>query len=215
MSSRVDEFSRELDVAFAQTIGLDGLQWVMAPLLRLLVRGRPVAVEELANVTGRSVNVVRRAIARLPNAELDEQGRVVGYGITMRPTPHRFVVDGQHLYTWCALDALMFPVVLGKTAQVESPCRGTGTPVRLSVVPGGVTRVDPAGSVVSIVTPSNVSAIRSSFCNHVHFFVSERAAAGWLADNAAGSVVAVADAYELGRRLAIARFADRCGASCC
>ncbi len=215
MSSRVDDLITGLDEAFAQTIVLEGLQSVMAPLLRLLARGRPVAVEELASVTGRSVRAVRRAIAALPNAELDEQGRVVGYGITMRPTPHRFVVDGQHVHTWCALDTLMFPAVLGKTAQVESPCRGTGTPVRLSVGPGAVTRVDPPDSVVSIVTPSNVTAIRSAFCNHVHFFVSERAAAGWLADNPAGSVLAVADAYELGRRLAIARFTHAAGASCC
>jgi alkylmercury lyase len=65
-------------------------------------------------------------LADLPDLETDEQGRIVGSGLTLRPTPHRFALDGRQLYTWCALDTLIFPVVLGQGATVESPCHGAG-----------------------------------------------------------------------------------------
>lgn len=215
MSTKLDKLSSDLDEAFAQTPQAEAMQWAMVPLLRLLTRGRPVSAEELAASSGRVVEEVRRVLPTLPSVELDEQGRVVGSGITLNPTPHRFVVDGQVLYTWCALDTLIFPSLLNKAAQVESPCHGTGDPVRVSVTPDGVTSVEPAASVVSIVTPSEVSAIRSSFCNHVHFFASEDAASGWLDQNPDATVVPVAEAFELGRRLAAARFTDSGGGSCC
>ena len=215
MPTKLDQLSSDLDEAFARTPQAEAMQWAMVPLLRLLTRGRPVSAEELAASAGRDVEEVRQVLPTLPSVELDEQGRVVGSGITLNPTPHRFVVDGQTLFTWCALDTLIFPSLLGKAAQVESPCQGTGEPVRVSVTPDGVTSVEPATSVVSIVTPSEVSAIRSSFCNHVHFFASEHAASSWLDQRPEATVVPVAEAFELGRRLAVARFTDSAGGSCC
>ncbi len=38
---------------------------------------------------------------------------VVGWGLTFIPTPHRFRVNGHTFYTWCALDALTIPALLG------------------------------------------------------------------------------------------------------
>jgi hypothetical protein len=68
--------------------------------------------------TGRTGHQVRQALARLPDTEYDETGRIIGYGITLDPTPHRFEVDGRRLYTWCALDTLIFPAVLCRAARV-------------------------------------------------------------------------------------------------
>jgi alkylmercury lyase len=215
MLTRLDQLSGSLDEAFANTPQAPAMQWVMRPLLRLLSRGRPVTIEELADAAGRDVEAIRSIVPMLPSVELDAKGRVVGSGITLNPTPHRFIVDGQVLYTWCALDTLIFPPLLGKSARVESHCHGTGDVVRLTVIPQRVTSVEPAGSVVSIVTPSDVSTIRTSFCNHVHFFASEAAAAGWLAERPDATVVPVADAFELGRRLTDARFTDSESGSCC
>jgi alkylmercury lyase len=215
MSTQLDQLSRRLDHAFARIPQADAMQWVMRSLLGLLSLGRPVTVEELATATGHDVDELRRIVAALPSVELDDQGRIVGSGITLNPTPHRFIVDEQVLYTWCAMDTLIFPALLGKPARVESACHGTGEQVRLSVTPDAVTSVGPARSVVSIVTPSDMSAVRSSFCNHVHFFASEQAASGWLAEHSDAAVVPVTDAFELGRQLAAARFGDSNGGPCC
>lgn len=173
-----------------------------ASLLRLLARGEPVSVDDFAEATGLPVGEVRQALAGLPDLETDEQGRVVGYGLTLRPTPHRFMVGGQQLYTWCALDTLVFPGLLGRVASIESACHGTGTPVRVTVDPeAGATSVDPSGALVSIVTPGQHTSIRAAFCNQVHFFASRQAAQPWLDEHPGMTVLPVVDAHRLGQTL--------------
>ena len=75
--------------------------------------------------------------------EYDDAGNVMGYGISLRKTRHVFEVDGQLLYTWCALDTLIFPAVIGKTAHVRSHSPQTGEPIVLTVMPDEVRRVEP------------------------------------------------------------------------
>ena len=69
--------------------------WLWRPLLRLLARGESVSVDDLAAATGRTADDVRHGLAGLADTEYDEHGRVIGHGITLRPTPHRFTVDGR------------------------------------------------------------------------------------------------------------------------
>lgn len=183
-----------------------GLSWLWAPLLRLLVTGEPVADTDLAQATGRTVDEVRQALAELPDVEYDEPGRIVGYGLTHRPTQHRFTVDGRQLFTWCALDTLLFPAILGRPAEVESPCRTTGTPVRLTVQPDRITHVDPAGAVVSLVTPEQVASVRTAFCHQVHFVADHQAAGPWLAEHPEATVLPVGEAFVLGQQLAQHQF---------
>lgn len=215
MENNLDSLGAALDRSFATTAQVSALQWVLAPVLRLLMGGRPVTFQQVATATGRDVAEVEEAVLALPAVEVDGLGRIVGWGLTLKETPHRFFVNGRRLYTWCALDTLMFPVLLGESALVESPCGATGELVRLCVDPYRLADVEPRGSVVSIVTPADVSTVRASFCNHVHFFVSADAASGWLADHADGSVVSVADAFELGQRLAATRFMEANQKPCC
>jgi len=214
MTSPSDDLSGRLNNTLLQNGSLDEARWLFRPLLQLLANGEPVTVEELAASTGRSIDDVRTALAAQSDTELDEQGRIVGYGLTLRPTPHRFVVDGKQLYTWCALDTLIFPAVLGRCAQVESPSHASGEPVRLAVDPDGVTSVEPATAVVSLVTPDATGSIRGAFCNQVHFFATADEATSWLEQHPAASVVPVADAYRLGRPLADA-MVDADGRGCC
>ena len=99
----------ELTAGLRQTTSFDSMGGLYRPLLRLLADGRPVSVEDLAAAAGRSVDDVRQTVASLPDVEIDDQGLIVGYGLTLRETPHRFEIDGKRLYTWCALDTLVFP----------------------------------------------------------------------------------------------------------
>ena len=44
--------------------------------------------------------------------------------------------------------------------------------MRVAIDSTGITSVDPPTAVVSIVTPDDLSSVRSALCNQVHFFAS-------------------------------------------
>lgn len=180
-----------------------GMQpWLWVPALRLLAQGDPVDVQDLAGAVGRPVEEVRAAMETVPDVEYDGEGRIIGWGLTQRATPHRFEVDGKQLYTWCAMDTLIFPTLLGAPARVESADHATRAPVRLRVGASGPTGVESATAVVSLVNPDDLSSIRSAFCHQVHFFASAETAAPWLRDHPGATVIPVAQAYQLATTMA-------------
>ncbi len=87
--------------------------------------------------------------------EVDGTGHVVGAALTTRRTPHRFLVGGRDLYTWCALDALFLPGLLDQTALVRSTCPVTGADIRLTVAPDRVEECAPPGTVLTVVVPGD------------------------------------------------------------
>src|SRR5438105_3553591 len=87
---------------------------------------------------------------------LTNETRITGYwGLALSPTAHRFLIRGRLLYTWCAWDSLFIPELLGESARVESSCPQTKSRIHLTVTPRGVIDLDPAGAVVSLVTPDS------------------------------------------------------------
>jgi alkylmercury lyase len=149
-------------------------------LIRLLAHCEPVSVARLAAAGGWSEPEVRAGLARQPSIEWDEQGRLAGFGLTLRPPPHRFDFDGRTVYAWCASDTLSFPLFLGTPAVITSTCPVTGQPIRVEVTPRAVAHVEPASAVFSAVRPATrVGDIRTDICALGHFFASREAAAGW------------------------------------
>ncbi|MGH2891716.1 MAG: organomercurial lyase MerB [Solirubrobacteraceae bacterium] len=186
----------------------DGFDWlpdagrIAAVAITELALGDPVELARIAAVAGLPLSEAAELLHASP-AEFDEPGQLIGFGLTLRPTLHQFHVDGRDLYTWCAPDALVFPVLLGRPARVQSPCFTTGTIVSVEVAPDGVSAVDPAGAVISIVSPKiELSDFRQRLCGEQHFFSSAHAAAGWLAERPDATVVPVGDAFSLTRSVA-------------
>ncbi|ASU84092.1 alkylmercury lyase [Nocardiopsis gilva YIM 90087] len=188
---------------------------LLRPLLSLLVAGEPVTIAQLATAVGHSEDEIRTALADLPDTEYDAQGRIIGYGLTFNPTPHRYETRGRTFYTWCAMDTLVFPAILGESARVTSPCQATGEPVRLTATPDGPTDVEPATAVVSLVTPDHATSVRTSFCNQSHFFTSAKAAKNWLADHSDARVLPIAEAYDAGRPIMAELLAASPSRKCC
>ena len=165
-------------------------------LLRELANGQPVAMSRLPEGAD-------HALARWPNLEYDEAGRVVAFsGLSLTPTGHRFAVGGRQLYTWCAWDTLFLPAMLAQSADVESTCPVTGREVRLTVDPDGVRHFEPQPLCLSFPPPSTTSTadITGTFCCHVHFLATPAATEQWLSRHPDGTVLGLDDAYELGRR---------------
>ena len=178
------------------------LRALVPPTLELLTRGESVSPEEIAAAAGLPAAAARAALDQFGGVDWDEQGRVVGLGLTLRPTPHRFGVAGRTLFAWCALDTLIFPVVLGRPASIESPCRGTGEAVRVVVTPRGVEAVEPASAVVSVVAPQDLASLRRVLCANAHFFRSAEAASGWLERHPEATIRPVEEVFRLGRVIA-------------
>lgn len=169
----------------------------MRTAVRLLARGEPLTLAELTAAAGVDTADLANAPAG-PDIEYDDEHRIVGWGLTLNRTPHRFVVEGHHLYTWCAADTLLFPAIIGSRAQIESRCPTTDTVIRFTVDPqNGVADLAPVTAVISIPDPQDLddARVRASCCNPGLFFATAAAARDWLAQHPNGTVLPVADAY--------------------
>lgn len=181
-----------------------GLPDLMLYLTRLLAVGRPVTLEEAAAAGGWSPDELRAELGRHPGVDWDDDGRIAGFGLTLRPTQHRFTFDDRTVYAFCATDTFEFPVILGRPGVVESTCPSTGQPVRVELTPDRVVSIDPPQAVVSKVRPdSPVADVRAEICNLGSFFSSPQAAAQWLAHNPHGAIAPVAEDFEITRQAVI------------
>jgi alkylmercury lyase len=189
----------------AQTTDLIGRvkAWELLPYaIRLLSDGQPVALERLAAAAGRSVEDVEAELRAQASAERDDQGRLVGLALTLRPTTHRVIVDGRTLYAWCATDTLMLPVILGRPVRVESTCPQTGQAIRIELMPDQVERADPPDAVITAVRPrGQLADVRSATCAHGHFFSSIEATVAWTDAHPDGHTYPVEEAFRLDRQV--------------
>ncbi len=197
---RIQELAAVLESSLGAGFNPQGYALYRELILRL-AEGQPVSPERVASVLGLAREEAIEILRQRPSIEWDEAGNIVGAGLTLRPTPHRFKLKDRTLFTWCALDSLMFPGLVGQTVQVESPCASTGRPVWVAVTPEAVKQVEPPDAVVSLVAPEASPDVRRVFCDYVNFFQSAEAAAGWLAEHPGAVILSVTDAFQLGRRL--------------
>jgi len=175
------------------------------PLMRLLAEGAPVAREQLATALKRPIAEVTEALRQCEEIVYDEEGRVVSAGISLQPTPYHFEVKGHLLYTWCALDTLIFPAWTKATAQVSSSCPITGQPIHLAITPERLEHFDPRSLVLSVLIQDGVATccnIREAFCAYSQFFASRQAASTWQASHPDGHVLSIEEAFTLGQELA-------------
>src|SRR3546814_327973 len=86
---------------------------LLVALLRELAKGRPVSRTTLAGILNWPDERIAAVLAQTASTEYDDDGNIIGHGLTLRETAHSFEIDGRRLYAWCALDTLMFPALLG------------------------------------------------------------------------------------------------------
>jgi len=173
---------------------------VTTTMLHLLQHGKPVAPEELASATGLEVGVAVQLARRL-GTEFDEEGNIIGLGLTLVPTPHKYRANGKDLFAWCAMDTISSPSILNHTAVIESPDPISGEIVRFSVTPDGVEGLEPSSAVVSWSLKSDIDNIRGSFCNLVHFFASRETAVEYVSKHPGLVIVPVEGMFEAAKTL--------------
>jgi alkylmercury lyase len=177
---------------------------IWLPLLRLLAEGKPVEPERLATVSHHSLKEIE-ALLHSSGAEIDQEGKVLGWGLTLVPTSHQFHLGEKTLYGWCALDTLLFPALLEVTAQVISSCPASGRTIRLTVTPESIVDLEPTSAVVSVRSPGEAidrCNVREEICQQGHFFASREVAMTWPYLHPQAILLDVKDAAQLGREMA-------------
>jgi alkylmercury lyase len=187
---------------------------LVVALLRTLAAGQPVTPEQVARLADEAGMVADEATEFLrPMTERDAADHIVGaFGLSLNEYPHRFLLDDTRLSTWCAEDALFLPLVLGRSAVVESPSPVSGRTIRVRVSSQQVEAVEPAGAVLSLVIVDPVAldgngreAVQGAICEQIQFFASPAEVDQWAAGRNDIEILSVAEGYELAR-LPAARF---------
>jgi alkylmercury lyase len=178
------------------------------PILHQVTRGKPFEKAALAASLQVSREEVEQRLLHLPDTEFDHQGNILGWGVTLVPTRHRFQIHGHSLYTWCAFDTVLFPPSLEAEAQIHSTCPVTGHPITFVATPSGTIKdLTPASSVMSLTIPAERSeCVRATFCEHSLLFWSQQAASIWLADHPGALLLSLEEAATVGKMVAASRF---------
>lgn len=192
-------------------------------VLQSIASGKPVSAEAFAAHLGFELKEARILMrkSRMAGADFDDEGRMIGNALTLRPTSHRLEVDGRTLYAWCALDTLFLPGLIGESAEVHSESPASREPIRLTVSPNGVQYVDPPPTVISVVVPGISQACEpdqkggaeGAACSSMHFFATREEAANYLGPNRDVAILTVQEASMLAQRVWVTPYRSGLGSS--
>lgn len=177
-------------------------------MIHHLAQGKPVAPTTLQNALHIDQHELEQRLTGLPETEFDQKGNILGWGITLVPTAHRFHLNGSVLYTWCAFDTVLFPPSLGRAAQITSICPSTEQLIAFVATPEGVVRdLSPSDSVMSLIIPTtHQDCVRATFCEQSLFFASKQAASRYSAAHPKAVLLSIEEAATVGKRVAASRF---------
>jgi len=179
-------------------------------LYRLLAKGAPVSREQLAKVTGQSLENINHTLGGWQDIFYDDDDCVIGFlGLTSQEMPHRLEVNGHTVYTWCAWDTLFIPELLGATAHVTSTCPVTQKEIKLIVSPAGIKAVNADEVWVSFVSPDENELrenVTTSFCHFVYFFADRTVAERWIKEHPGTFLLSLDDAFAVGKQVNAARY---------
>jgi alkylmercury lyase len=136
-------------------LGRNGSEKVYAHLLK----GESLSASLFAELLHVNMEEAEKIIASY--AEVIDEGRIAGFlGLSLVPTPHKLMVKGKALYTWCAMDAIILPQLLLLEALIESVDPLNGQRIQLSVNEDFLDWTDPVPVFISWTEKNASSDIR-------------------------------------------------------
>lgn len=177
------------------------------PILSQVTRGKSLEKAALAASLHLGQEELEQRLLHLHDTEFDQHGNIIGWGVTLVPTRHRFHIHEQDLFTWCAFDTVLFPPWLGAAARVNSTCPVTGRPIAFDATPEGtIKNLIPANCVMTLLIPAERrDCVRAIFCERSLFFASEEAASTFLKAHPEAVLLSIEEAAYVGKLVAQAR----------
>ena len=168
---------------------------------RLLLDGHPVAPAQIAARLQLPQETVTALLHQF-GVEWDADGNVVGFGLSLTPTPHSYIINGRQFYVWCAGDAITFPILHKTSALIDSFDPISGEKIRLLGTPQEAKDVEPSTAVASWVPGTeSFENIRATFCNFTNFFASVETAAQYVAQHPGLMIVPIDTVFQIGKLL--------------
>ncbi len=163
--------------------------------IKLLSKGRPLSPERLADELQFAPDEVATLLRM---GEKDQDGNLVGLGVSLVPTRHSYRFKGRQLYTWCAGDAIMFSIFLKSDAVIESPDPISGDLVRLIATPEGVQQLEPSTAVVTHPSATeSLENVRAWFCDLTNFFTSVETASQYVSQHPGLVIIPVDEVFQV------------------
>lgn len=181
---------------------------------RLLARGAAVSKAALAEAVDKTEAHVSALLDALPPSvfDCDVDGRITAFiGLSLAPTAHSFTVGAHKLYTWCVLDALFLPEIIGEHASVATTCPASGQAINLEIAPDRIVASSPPGVVMSFVAPDAQSCrenLRGALCSHVNLFAGTNIFVDWAKSRPGVAYIPLVEAFDLARMRNRERYTD-------
>jgi len=186
-------------------------QMLARTIYQQLALGEPLSLERLEKMSGKTTPSIKKLLESWGSTFYNDDGEITGFwGITVGETPHRIQMNGRDSYTWCAWDTLFIPELVGATAEITSRCTTSDKAIHLTVTPQGVDSSQ-ADVWLSFLLPDEKATaenVTTCFCHFVHFFSSKTAGETWTAQNEDTFLLTLDDAFEIGKKINAARYAD-------
>ena len=176
----------------------------------LVTLARAAAGGTAAEGDGDPAEAEERAERVAALAELDPSGAVVGiHGLSLEPTAYTLALAEGDRGTWCALDTLFLPPLLGRSARVDATCAVTGAPVSVGVTADGHVR-DPAPATLTLTVPvpdpdappRTHGELRATFCAYSRYAAHPDAADALVRERGDLTAVDLKDGALIGRGIA-------------
>jgi alkylmercury lyase len=176
----------------------------IANVQKELLKGNPIPIANYYKLVDFSNEKADALLEIL--GEFNENNQITAFsGLSLTPTHHKFIVQNKTLYTWCALDAILFTEWLDVSSKIVSHDPIDNSLIELFIEGDHLISSNPFPIFISWVEKINSCNIKGSFCNHVSFFSGEQTAAKWLSNNPSGKILTLEDLFE----------SNKIGLTCC
>lgn len=181
-------------------------------LYKILAKGQPVAIEDYATDIGLTAEVTRQLLDSWTGVSFNDHHLIDGFwGASTTETSHRFIINQQMLYTWCAWDLLFMPVIFQQTIEATTTCPISKKTISLTISDHGVEKIEPVGAMITFIKPKLEALkkdVTGSFCQYIFFVESESTGKQWQQNQSNGFLLDINQGFELGKDIIQRVFKD-------